>query len=193
MTLKPDNPHYQTFLHSVYRTFAEPGFDVTNPQKEGTEMISTETLERVTQLVREHQEASQFQHQERLSIPQPPKPRGAQAKPKETAQEAQEAGEREINDWTDALVQDEEQEASDERKENHHYQQLLGYVGRLGQEDRRDLVALCWLGRNEFDTFAQARQHACTLTTEGIGEYLSDRSHLSEYLARGLAQFRERG
>ena len=166
---------------------------MTNPQKEDPEMISTERLERVTQLVREHQEAGQFQHQERLSIPQPPKPRGAQARPKETDQEAQEAGEREINDWTDALVQDEEQEASDERKENHHYEQLLDYVGRLGQEDRRDLVALCWLGRNKFDTFAQARQHACTLTTEGIAEYLADKHLLNEYLDRGFARFHERG
>jgi len=66
-------------------------------------------------------------------------------------------------------------------------EELGGALAALNEDEQLDLVALMWLGRGEFGTFAEARQQAADMTDKHIPSYLIGTPQLSDYLEEGLA------
>ena len=66
-------------------------------------------------------------------------------------------------------------------------EELGGALTALNEDEQLDLVALMWLGRGEFGTFAEARQQAANMTDKHIPSYLIGTPQLGDYLEEGLA------
>ena len=66
-------------------------------------------------------------------------------------------------------------------------EELGGALTALNEDEQLDLVALMWLGRGEFGTFAEARQQAADMTDKHIPSYLIGTPQLGDYLEEGLA------
>jgi hypothetical protein len=66
-------------------------------------------------------------------------------------------------------------------------EELGGALAALNEDEQLDLVALMWLGRGEFGTFAEARQQAADMTDKHIPSYLIGTPQLGDYLEEGLA------
>ena len=58
----------------------------------------------------------------------------------------------------------------------------------LNIDEQLDLLALTWLGRGDFATFAQARGGAEDLRDKHIPSYLIGTPKLGDYIEEGLAQ-----
>jgi Protein of unknown function (DUF3775) len=58
----------------------------------------------------------------------------------------------------------------------------------LNFDEQLDLLALTWLGRGDFPTFAQARREAEDLRDKHIPSYLIGTPKLGDYIEEGLAQ-----
>lgn len=67
-------------------------------------------------------------------------------------------------------------------------QELDAALGGLNIDEQLDLMALTWLGRGDFDSFAQARKEAADMRDKHIAVYLKGTPKLGDYLEEGLAQ-----
>ena len=92
----------------------------------------------------------------------------------------------EMDAWIEDLQSGEEYQPTEhEKNESERLRQLSLFIDGLDEEDRRDLLSLCWLGRGDFSTFSEARQHASAFDNTNATEYLTEKSRLDEYLAAG--------
>jgi len=66
-------------------------------------------------------------------------------------------------------------------------QELEAALTTLNDDEQLDLIALMWLGRGQFGTFAEARQQAADMTDKHIPRYLIGEPKLGDYLEEGLA------
>jgi hypothetical protein len=76
------------------------------------------------------------------------------------------------------------EEGSDDTVE----EELEAALGALNIDEQLDLMALTWLGRGDFATFAEARQEADDMRDKHIAIYLKGTPKLGDYLEEGLAQ-----
>ncbi len=67
-------------------------------------------------------------------------------------------------------------------------QELDAALGSLNVDEQLDLMALTWLGRGDFATFAEARKEAQEMRDKHIALYLKGTPKLGDYLEEGLAQ-----
>jgi hypothetical protein len=67
-------------------------------------------------------------------------------------------------------------------------EQFDGLIEGLNEDQRLDLVALCWIGRGDFEPeeWDEARQTAAEEATLTVAEYLKGVDHLAEHLEAGL-------
>jgi hypothetical protein len=67
-------------------------------------------------------------------------------------------------------------------------QELEAALEVLNVDEQRDLLALTWLGRGEYASFAEAREEASDMRDKHIPDYLIGTPKLDDYLEEGLAQ-----
>jgi len=67
-------------------------------------------------------------------------------------------------------------------------QELQAALRSLNIDQQVDLLALAWLGRGDYDGFAEARAEAEAVTTKRIPEYLVGTPLLGDYLEEGVSQ-----
>lgn len=67
-------------------------------------------------------------------------------------------------------------------------QELEAALEVLNVDEQLDLLALTWLGRGEYASFAEAREEASDMRDKHIPDYLIGTPKLSDYLEEGLAQ-----
>lgn len=67
-------------------------------------------------------------------------------------------------------------------------QELDAALGGLNIDEQLDLMALTWLGRGDFASFAEARKEAAEMRDKHIATYLKGTPKLGDYLEEGLAQ-----
>lgn len=70
------------------------------------------------------------------------------------------------------------------------YQELVGALEALNQDQLRDLVALTWVGRGTYsrEEWAEARRQALDIPLEDIPRYLVGTPLLGTFLEEGLNQ-----
>ena len=70
------------------------------------------------------------------------------------------------------------------------YQELVGAMDALNQDQLRDLVALTWIGRGTYsrEEWAEARRQALDIPFKDIPRYLTGTPLLGAYLEEGLSQ-----
>jgi len=83
---------------------------------------------------------------------------------------------------------DREIDVLEEEADNPIVQELRAAFERLNIDEQLDLLALTWLGRGEFGTFAEARKEAEGLDEVHAGRYLIGTPLLGDYLEEGLSQ-----
>lgn len=83
---------------------------------------------------------------------------------------------------------DREVDVLEEQADNPVLQELQAALGGLNVDEQLDLLALTWLGRGDFGSFAQARQEAVDVSAKHIPCYLIGTPLLSDYLEEGLSQ-----
>ena len=76
----------------------------------------------------------------------------------------------------------------EEEAEDPVLEELEGALAALNIDEQLDLLALTWLGRGDFPSFAQARQEASDLRDKHIASYLIGTPQLGDFLEEGLAQ-----
>ncbi len=76
-----------------------------------------------------------------------------------------------------------EEEAEDTVEE-----ELEAALGALNADEQLDLIALMWLGRGDFASFAQAREEAEDMRDKHIPSYLMGTPKLGDFVEEGLAQ-----
>jgi hypothetical protein len=67
-------------------------------------------------------------------------------------------------------------------------QELDAALAGLNIDEQLDLMALTWLGRGDFASFAEARKEAEEMRDKHIAVYLKGTPKLGDYLEEGLAQ-----
>jgi hypothetical protein len=67
-------------------------------------------------------------------------------------------------------------------------QELDAALAGLNIDQQLDLMALTWLGRGDFASFAEARKEANDMRDKHIAIYLKGTPKLGDYLEEGLAQ-----
>jgi hypothetical protein len=67
-------------------------------------------------------------------------------------------------------------------------EELEGALTALNEDEQLDLLALMWLGRGDFATFAEARAEASDMSDNHIPRYLIGTPELGDFLEEGLAQ-----
>jgi Protein of unknown function (DUF3775) len=67
-------------------------------------------------------------------------------------------------------------------------QELDAALGGLNVDEQLDLMALTWLGRGDFASFAEARKEAQDMRDKHITTYLKGTPKLGDFLEEGLAQ-----
>ena len=67
-------------------------------------------------------------------------------------------------------------------------QELASALDALNIDEQLDLIALMWLGRGNFSSFAEAREEASDMREKHIPSYLIGTPKLGDYLEEGLAQ-----
>ncbi len=67
-------------------------------------------------------------------------------------------------------------------------QELEAALEVLNVDEQLDLLALTWLGRGEYASFAEAREEASDMRDKHIPDYLIGTCKLDDYLEEGLAQ-----
>ena len=83
---------------------------------------------------------------------------------------------------------DREVDVLEEKADNPVVHELRAAFERLNIDEQLDLLALTWLGRGEFGTFAEARQEAEGLDEVHAGRYLIGTPRLGDHLEEGLSQ-----
>lgn len=83
---------------------------------------------------------------------------------------------------------DREVDILEEDAEDSVEQELEAALSGLNVDEQLDLMALTWLGRGDFESFAQARQEAEDMRDKHIASYLMGTPKLGDYLEEGLAQ-----
>jgi len=83
---------------------------------------------------------------------------------------------------------DREVDVLEEEADNPVVQELRAAFERLNIDEQLDLLALTWLGRGEFGTFAEARKEAEGLDEVHAGRYLIGTPLLGDYLEEALSQ-----
>lgn len=76
----------------------------------------------------------------------------------------------------------------EEQADNPVVQELQAAFAGLNVDELLDLLALTWLGRGVFGSFAQARQEAEDMREKHIPRYLLGTPLLGDYLEEGLSQ-----
>ena len=67
-------------------------------------------------------------------------------------------------------------------------QELEAALSSLNVDEQLDLMALTWLGRGDFTSFAQARKQAEDVRDKHIASYLMGTPQLGDYIEEGLSQ-----
>ena len=67
-------------------------------------------------------------------------------------------------------------------------QELDAALGSLNVDEQLDLIALTWLGRGDFSSFAEARKEADEMRDKHVAIYLKGTPKLGDFLEEGLAQ-----
>jgi hypothetical protein len=72
-------------------------------------------------------------------------------------------------------------------------QELVQFINALDEEEKANLVALAWVGRETYDLdeWAEALETARTEHSKRTAKYLLEMPMLGDYLADGLAEFGE--
>jgi Protein of unknown function (DUF3775) len=83
---------------------------------------------------------------------------------------------------------DREVDVLEEDADNPVQQELEEALDALNVDEQLDLIALTWLGRGEYSSFAEAREEASDMRDKHITEYLIGTPELGDFLKEGLAQ-----
>jgi Protein of unknown function (DUF3775) len=83
---------------------------------------------------------------------------------------------------------DREVDVLEEDADNPVQQELEEALDALNVDEQLDLIALTWLGRGEYSSFAEAREEASDMRDKHITEYLIGTPKLGDFLEEGLAQ-----
>jgi hypothetical protein len=83
---------------------------------------------------------------------------------------------------------DREIDVLEAQADNPVLQELQAALGSLNVDEQLDLLALTWLGRGDFGSFAQARQEAVDVSAKHIPRYLIGTPLVGDYLEEGLSQ-----
>jgi len=83
---------------------------------------------------------------------------------------------------------DREVDVLEEEAEDPVEQELEAALVALNIDEQLDLLALMWLGRGDFPTFAEARNEASDMRDKHIPSYLIGTPKLGDYVEEGLAQ-----
>jgi hypothetical protein len=83
---------------------------------------------------------------------------------------------------------DQEVDVLEEDPDDTVEQELDAALGGLNIDEQLDLMALTWLGRGDFASFAEARKEAAEMRDKHIATYLKGTPKLGDYLEEGLAQ-----
>ena len=83
---------------------------------------------------------------------------------------------------------DREVDVLEESADNPVQQELEEALDALNVDEQLDLIALTWLGRGEYSSFAEAREEASDMRDKHIPEYLIGTPKLGDFLEEGLAQ-----
>lgn len=67
------------------------------------------------------------------------------------------------------------------------FQELETALTGLNIDEQLDLIALTWVGRGDFDSFAEARREADAMSDKHIPRYLVGTPLLGDYVEEGLA------
>jgi Protein of unknown function (DUF3775) len=67
-------------------------------------------------------------------------------------------------------------------------QELESALSSLNIDEQLDLMALTWLGRGDFTSFAEARKEAEDMRDKHIASYLMGTPQLGDYIEEGLSQ-----
>jgi len=83
---------------------------------------------------------------------------------------------------------DREIDVLEESAEDSVEEELEAALGALNSDGELDLIALMWLGRGDFASFAQAREEAENMRDKHIASYLKGTPKLGDFLEEGLSQ-----
>lgn len=83
---------------------------------------------------------------------------------------------------------DREVDVLEEDADNPVQQELEEALDALNVDEQLDLIALTWLGRGEYSSFAEAREEASDMRDKHITEHLMGTPKLGDFLEEGLAQ-----
>lgn len=83
---------------------------------------------------------------------------------------------------------DREVDVLEEEVEDTVEQELEAALGARNIDEQLDLLALTWLGRGDFTSFAEARKEADDMRDKHIASYLMGTPKLGDYVEEGLAQ-----
>jgi hypothetical protein len=83
---------------------------------------------------------------------------------------------------------DREVDVLEEEADDPVEQELEAALVARNVDEQLDLIALMWLGRGDFPTFAEARKEASDMRDKHIPRYLIGTPKLGDYLEEGLAQ-----
>jgi hypothetical protein len=83
---------------------------------------------------------------------------------------------------------DREVDVLEEEPDDTVEQELDAAFEALNVDQQLDLMALTWLGRGDFTSFAEARKEAEEMRDKHIAVYLKGTPKLGDYLEEGLAQ-----
>jgi hypothetical protein len=83
---------------------------------------------------------------------------------------------------------DREVDVLEDDEDNPVVQELQAAFAGLNVDEQLDLLALTWLGRGDFSSFADARKEAEGLDEVHAARYLIGTPQLGDYLEEGLSQ-----
>jgi len=83
---------------------------------------------------------------------------------------------------------DREVDVLEEDAEDSVGQELEAALSGLNVDEQLDLMALTWLGRGDFESFAQARQEAADMRHKHIASYLMGTPKVGDYIEEGLSR-----
>jgi hypothetical protein len=83
---------------------------------------------------------------------------------------------------------DREVDVLEDEAEDTVEQELGAVLEALNVDEQLDLLALTWLGRGDFSSFAEARKEAEDMRDKHIPSYLMGTPKLGDYLEEALAQ-----
>lgn len=66
------------------------------------------------------------------------------------------------------------------------FEELSGVLSAMNEDEKLDLIALVWIGRGDFDDFAEAREQAEETPVKNWPSYLLGIPLLGDFLEQGL-------